>query len=278
MPVAYSYVSAILKLVNDDKNGIATETICDTLKVPPQNLGSDFEQIREEGKLIGFAGLWFTEAGFKEGVRRFEQALLACHQQKPKMAGIAPERVAALAGLTWSGKRLYRITESLEEQGMLSRNDDGIRHHTHPRFLSPKQRRFLDRAKAAIEDQGLLVPDLKEIARRIPAPIPAVQEILRIGEDAKEIAAVAEGMYYTDNQIVQITQMLQAFGAGKLFTPAQFRDALKVTRKYAIPIMEYLDESGITVRRGERRYLKGDVPPPPETAADRAVESDDDDD
>ena len=35
------------------------------------------------------------------------------------------------------------------------------------------------------------------------------------------------------------------------------KDLLGVTRKYAIPLMEYFDSQRITVRQGERRVLRG---------------------
>ena len=39
--------------------------------------------------------------------------------------------------------------------------------------------------------------------------------------------------------------------------PADFKDLLGVSRKYAIPLMEYFDAQRVTVRVGERRVLRG---------------------
>ena len=39
-------------------------------------------------------------------------------------------------------------------------------------------------------------------------------------------------------------------------TTAQFRDRHKTSRKYAIPLLEYFDRTGVTVRVGEVRRLK----------------------
>jgi len=38
--------------------------------------------------------------------------------------------------------------------------------------------------------------------------------------------------------------------------PADVKDLLGVSRKYAIPLMEYLDSLRVTVRQGERRVLR----------------------
>jgi selenocysteine-specific elongation factor len=39
-------------------------------------------------------------------------------------------------------------------------------------------------------------------------------------------------------------------------TPAEFRDQYQTSRKYVIPLLEYFDREGVTVRMGEVRRLK----------------------
>jgi selenocysteine-specific elongation factor len=43
----------------------------------------------------------------------------------------------------------------------------------------------------------------------------------------------------------------------KALAPADMKDLLGISRKYAIPLMEYFDAQRITVRQGERRVLRG---------------------
>jgi selenocysteine-specific elongation factor len=40
------------------------------------------------------------------------------------------------------------------------------------------------------------------------------------------------------------------------FTVAQFRDAADLSRKYAVPILEWSDKEGLTVRRGDIRRFR----------------------
>ena len=44
-------------------------------------------------------------------------------------------------------------------------------------------------------------------------------------------------------------------GTGDI-TPATFRDLFGTTRKYAIPLLEYLDREGFTIRVGDTRRLR----------------------
>jgi selenocysteine-specific elongation factor len=40
-------------------------------------------------------------------------------------------------------------------------------------------------------------------------------------------------------------------------TPLEFKDLLGVSRKYAIPLLEYFDSQKITIRVGDKRVLRG---------------------
>ena len=40
------------------------------------------------------------------------------------------------------------------------------------------------------------------------------------------------------------------------FTVADFRDKLGITRKHAIPLLEWMDATGVTIREGDRRRLR----------------------
>jgi selenocysteine-specific elongation factor len=53
-----------------------------------------------------------------------------------------------------------------------------------------------------------------------------------------------------------VTERLQT-GVG--LTVAEIRDLLGTTRKYAVPLCEYLDRSGVTRRDGDLRVLPGSL-------------------
>ena len=56
----------------------------------------------------------------------------------------------------------------------------------------------------------------------------------------------------------QIEELLARLGdLPERFTVAAFRDAMGLTRKYAVPLLEWLDGSGATVRHGDECSLTG---------------------
>ncbi len=63
---------------------------------------------------------------------------------------------------------------------------------------------------------------------------------------------------YRGTQIAQIRSRIQTFlrEHGKM-TMAEFRDLMGTSRKYAVPLLEWFDARGITVRSGDYRMLRG---------------------
>ncbi|MCJ7459569.1 MAG: SelB C-terminal domain-containing protein, partial [candidate division Zixibacteria bacterium] len=77
-----------------------------------------------------------------------------------------------------------------------------------------------------------------------------------------KLVELKEGILYRKEDFEEITQKIKEFiSANGPSTVSQIREHLNITRKYAVPILEKLDESGVTRREGDKRVLgkeKGD--------------------
>ena len=86
------------------------------------------------------------------------------------------------------------------------------------------------------------------LGRRAMASLEKAGEAVRI---TKELAFSTE----TLSQFEQAVRTRLADGASA--SAAELRDAMGTTRKYAIPLLEYFDDKGITRRSGDERVLTG---------------------
>lgn len=246
---------AILAGLGEDPNGVATEEICRRLGKTPQVLGPVFEKLLEGEMLQGYAGLWFSKAGFDEGTRRLLIALEELHQANPRVATLPREKVVSHAKLTWAGKPLDRIVAHLAQQGVIRADGTAIKSANFQVELTEKQTIFLARVKESLEAQGVNVPSVNELSKAVPAPVQAVDEILRLGIEAGEIVRVGDGLYYTRTQIEGLTEELRQAFKGKPFAASEFRDRFGTSRKYTIPLLEYFDSRRVTLRQGDLRNV-----------------------
>ena len=71
-------------------------------------------------------------------------------------------------------------------------------------------------------------------------------------------SSVKESLFFHAAALVEIQDKVVAYLTEKKeISPADVKDLLGVSRKYAIPLMEYFDSQRVTVRQGERRILRG---------------------
>ena len=77
--------------------------------------------------------------------------------------------------------------------------------------------------------------------------------MLRLGVESGELKRALDEIFYTMETIAWVEdQMRNKFG-GRSFTAAEFRDSFGSSRRYAIPLLEYLDSTGFTLRTADKR-------------------------
>lgn len=113
---------------------------------------------------------------------------------------------------------------------------------------------FLDRLVARIADAGLTPPTAGEL---VPdRPVAQAIRLLRQAVQDGRLAAVEPDRFYARTALTEFEAVLRDMAAAGPLTPAAIRDRLGVTRKFLIPLLEWADREGITVRTPEGRRLR----------------------
>lgn len=97
-----------------------------------------------------------------------------------------------------------------------------------------------------LTSSGLTVPRIKELGLNADL----LHAFLRDGR----IIRVSPDLVYLPEQLDELTRRLRSMDAP--FTVAEFRDQFDVSRKYAIPLLEWTDANGVTERDGDVRTLQ----------------------
>lgn len=152
---------------------------------------------------------------------------------------------------------LLRFLAAEVEEGRITARAGYYASLDHRAVLNPEQRSFFERA-VPIDPAQPLVPaslDLLVAAIRqskIAGLSQAFDTLLISGALVKVGADV-----YRGTQVAEIRSRLEAaIRRDGPITMARFRDVVGTTRKYAVPLMEWFDASGITVRDGDARALR----------------------
>jgi selenocysteine-specific elongation factor len=82
-------------------------------------------------------------------------------------------------------------------------------------------------------------------------------EVLRVMERERSIVRVSPELYFERKALDDMRSLLlQQLLPGSEVTPATFRDLFGTSRKYAIPLLEWLDREGVTLRSGDVRRMR----------------------
>jgi selenocysteine-specific elongation factor len=102
-------------------------------------------------------------------------------------------------------------------------------------------------------------PPIKENLRTLTPPsileaeLPS--DLLRALIQSGEVVRVSNDLVYLPEEIDRVVAIIRTFAAP--FTVSEFRARAGVSRKYAVPLLEYTDREGITLRQGDFRTARG---------------------
>jgi selenocysteine-specific elongation factor len=112
----------------------------------------------------------------------------------------------------------------------------------------------IDRIVGILAEAHLTPPSVAELERSTGRR--DLQTLLRLAAARGRVEAVERDRYYTRAALDQFTGVLHDMGREGAISPAAVRDRLGISRKFLIPLLEWADGQGITVRDGEGRRLK----------------------
>ena len=154
--------------------------------------------------------------------------------------------------------RLFRaFTDRLELESVIAREGSLLRLPGHTVTLRDDERQTLERITLMLAANPLSPPTVSQMESETGISRAKLIGFMRLLERARTVARVSDDLYFLQDSIEGIVRTLRAgLSERDEITPAMFRDRFNTTRKYAIPLLEYLDREGVTVRTGDVRRLK----------------------
>jgi selenocysteine-specific elongation factor len=172
-----------------------------------------------------------------------EQLRQAAPSPDPALADHAMTRLAADATIQFEGN-LTRLAE-------------------HKPALSPAQIRACDDLIAAFADAAMASPTIADL----PAPLAArsdLEDLLHHLARTGSLVPLAPGRYISADAAAAAAAAVRVTLAGRTgLGPGDFRDLFGISRKYLLPLLGWLDRTGVTVRDGEVRGV-GPLEAPPQ--------------
>jgi selenocysteine-specific elongation factor len=216
----------------------------------------------EAATIMDADGVLVSTENFERLSRLTTDEVQRHHEREPLARGLARETLRE-RHFTHAAPEIFRaVISRLEKEGALVSDKDIVRAHNHGQELSPADEQLRDKIAQAYKKSALEAPTLDQAL--IEAGIPTSQrtharKILQLLIDKGTLVRVQGEMFFHANAIEHLKSLLGEFATAhepdRLIDVPGFKDLAGVSRKYAIPLLEYFDRERITVRAGDKRII-----------------------
>lgn len=182
---------------------------------------------------------------------RLRETLAAFHRQNPVQPGMAKEDLRA-RGL--AGAQPFLLDAILRLDPGIITEGEVVRLKSHqPRFQQDEEA-ALARIEAAFQQGGLTVPATPEVLASCGVDPARARTLLQLLLKQRRLIRLGDDLVFHPSALDSLKQMLVG-RRGERFSVPVFKDWTGISRKYAIPLLEYLDRERVTRREGDSRVI-----------------------
>ena len=206
------------------------------------------------GKLVRFADVLLASPVIASLRERLSAEVEAFHKANPLVAGISREELRERLGLS---EEVFRgVLDSLVRDKKLQIGGELVQAFGKGVVLRDEEAESKAQIEQAFARSGLKVPLLKEVLASLPIDKTRAQKIVTLLLRERVLVKLGDELVFHRDALQQLRQQI---AARKATTPklnvGSFKDLFGITRKHAIPLLEYLDRERITRRVGDERVI-----------------------
>ena len=226
-------------------------TLVERVGLPADQARREVESLLDEGLVLAMGGktldagtALYSSSAWGHVAERAAQALREHHREHPLRPGLPREELRSRLGLPSAS--YGRVLAALTAQGVLVEEGALVRAPDHEVRLGPEQERAASAYLRALEAQPYSPPTDGRPDPELLAVLASQGKVVRISADVVFASGAYERM---------VERIVERLGESGKITVADVRDMFGASRKYALPLLEYLDQQRITRRVGDERVL-----------------------
>jgi selenocysteine-specific elongation factor len=242
--------SAVLELGKHPWGLVETE-LASRLGLSPAQMATILAPLIDRGALRRLASRWLTREQWERSVSRVLSGLDAYHEAQPLRHGMPKEELRSRTGIP--AELFGELLTVLAAQQTVVEQGGEVAAAAHHPALSSEQEAAIGAFVAELEGQPFNPPPLPDLVRKYHLTSALLQylvvdgRVVRVNDDT----AFARSAY--DDAVQRLRRHLTEH---RTLTVAAARDVLGSSRRYVLPLLEWLDAQKITRRVGDDRILR----------------------
>jgi selenocysteine-specific elongation factor len=246
--------SLVMRVVRRGDTGLSVADTVGETGVPPARVESRADVLVKAGKLARLEDVLISSERVASLGEKMSARVEQFQKLNPLVAGIGREQLREGLGLR---EQVFRgVLDALVKAKKIEVKDDVVHVAGKGVVLRDEEAEAKAKIEEAFARAGLKVPLLKEVLASLPVDKVRAQKIVTLLLRDRVLVKLADELVFHRDALLQLRQQIVA---QKTKTPklnvGNFKDLFGVTRKHAIPLLEYLDRERVTRRVGDERVI-----------------------
>jgi selenocysteine-specific elongation factor len=206
------------------------------------------------GRVRRIGELFVNVTAIAQLQRSMANTLIGFHQTNSLVAGIAKEELREQ--LKASEEVFAEAVAGLVREKKLEVAGDLVRLPGHGVVMKDEEAESKKTIEAAFATAGLKVPALAEVIAGLKVDKARAQKIVTLLLRDKVLVKISDELVFHRDALEELRRQMAAFKVKSTkIDVAKFKEMTGVSRKYAIPLLEYLDRERVTRRVGDAREI-----------------------
>ena len=217
------------------------------------------QALQEAGGAVHVGSKYFDADTIRRIETRLDQELSVFHRSHPNEPGVPRSVLRERAGRAVSAEVFDTIVAGLIARGVLT-GADRLARSDHRLQGSPEDVRWREPVEDAVRQGGLAPPEPAALADTMGAPVAAIERVMAGLVRDKRLVRTGTLVFHSEplaalKADVKALRSGHAAGARVMLDVGMFKTRYGLTRKHAIPLLEWLDRERVTRRIGSERIV-----------------------
>ncbi|MEE8546503.1 MAG: SelB C-terminal domain-containing protein, partial [bacterium] len=226
------------------------------------DVSNTLTELEKGGKavLIGAGGgaLAYSSQSYEELQKKLVKTLTAYHKGNPLKTGMGREELRMKLARDFPERPFKMLLAALEEMEEIELEKDTVRLKAHEATLTPQQEALSGKVMEILAKDGLSPPFVQDLAKELSARPDELKALLGLLAQRGDVVRIKDDYFiHPDEHESLMKKVLDYFGENSEMAMANFREITGITRKWMIPLLEYMDRTQVTMRRGDVRIKRG---------------------
>ncbi|MBI4479771.1 MAG: selenocysteine-specific translation elongation factor [Acidobacteria bacterium] len=184
------------------------------------------------------------------------EALGKFHLANPLLPGTSIEAIRTKVLARAHPLIAEKVLQQLALQNQIVVTGETIRLAAHKIVLTQEEDQARQQIARSFERAGLTVPAVNEVLGKLPMERRKAEKILQLLIQDGTLVRVSEDLVFHSGALRKLLRLLAQYkSTSDRISVSTFKDLAQLSRKYAIPLLEYLDRERVTRRSGDDRIL-----------------------